>query len=235
MACSCKKKLPVMVPVQPQKISEPKLLPEQKKQDSSSSVYVYYTYTTTTLPLDSCPYCAQKHLGTAIAFILQRDYLGVYQASGQLLLASYHLPQYPQLVQKLRKAARGLVDNNSNTNIEDIENLDKEIQACIDDPKPQQRSSVPDYRNSDYIDAIVHASAAYELLQQPYYEQMNKIYAIGQLCLAGMIMRKYTIVDGAKRIRQAWKLLQQAKTTQDKQYQLAVKVLQETIMARLQS
>lgn len=231
MACSCKSKAPALVPVIPQQTDQKQAAPVKPKE----RVNVQYTFTADTQPLDSCPYCAQKHLAAAAALILQRGLFGTYQASGQLLLASYHLPHYPQTASKLRSIARSLLDYSTGDVAKQFQQMIPQLQSYLQNPKEQKRTTLPDIDQQDHIDAIIHAAAAYQLMKQPYYQLTNKVYAIGQLCVAAMIMRRYPSVDGAYSLRKVWKLLQQIKSIDDPQYSQAMQILHKTILSRLQS
>ena len=172
-----------------------------------------YDFRPTTEPMDTCAYCAMKHIALASSLL---DYDDYFSAAGQLQLAGYHYNTANEdMSQRCKELAR-LFITAPNKAKEQLPALLKEALTYPAEGTTKQTN--PGKLNYDPIAAMVHLAAAQALIYtQVFYEQLNKAYAVGQLIIAAVnIQLKHR--DIAREFRKVWKIIQEIKAVNDQPY-----------------
>lgn len=212
MACSCKKRNVTneQIQVQANIISEHQ--PTIQKQS--------YDFSVSTKPLQTCPYCASKHLALALALLNKKNIKESLIALGQLMAALYHYNiQQTAQVHRIQDIIQDLFQSKFEVTKQLLDNLSliasQAMYIKILQSSKQQITSATQYSPKE---ALKHAALAYSLLfTQLFYQQINKPYAIGQLVLAALHLQQKDR-DRARKLRQIWKIVQQIQQPNDQDY-----------------
>ena len=223
MACSCKKKN--ITQQQVQKQAQKIVLPIIKQQEQ-------YTFTATTKPLDSCAFCAAKHIALALVLLNKNTQMDTLIALGQLMAAKYHYNTQEQVQTKLLDYTIDLLFNNkfqvTTQIVQSLRSLAQQAQYIRQ--IPQSIQEVPSSVQYSPKEALKHACLAYSLLfTQLFYQTINKPYAIGELVLAALHLQEQDR-QRAKHLRQIWKVVQQIKKPNDRDYLVSRQLLRDFML-----
>lgn len=239
MPCSCQKnkiknnqdKQTAAIAITSQNKAQPRVVPSytatiapaaamyvpQNKQGSDSSSY---DFTPTTQTMDTCAYCAMKHIALASSLLDLKDN---FSAAGELQLASYHYNIANQsMSQRCRDMAKLLIINPK----EAIDKLPQLLKQAMKYPaQGDTKQTNPGKLNYDPVMSTVHTAAAQALMYtQIFYQTLNQAYAVGELIIAAVNIQLHHR-DIARNLRRAWKVIQQIKEPNDKAYKDAQQII----------
>lgn len=225
MACSCKKKdtTNYQIAVQAKNISQTlieKPITTVTQPVTVEPTKVTYNYQATTKPLQSCPYCASKHISLALALIKDNQKGAILIAIGQLMAASYHYnkaqsTQYNALISIVDKIidSKFQVDSDIIAQLSSLAGQAQQITVLR-----QAKQQIPSTFQYSPREALKHACLAFSLMfTQIFYQTINKSYVVGQLVLAALHLQQQDR-PRAKKLRQIWKVVQEIKGPNDQDY-----------------
>lgn len=213
---------PVVANVQPYKVTTSISGVTTKKtvvQTSDSG----YDFTPTVQPLDTCPYCAMKHISLANVLVQYDDN---FTAAGQLQCAGYHYNTANKgLSDRCKALARQLITDKASAYAKLPDMLSQSFKL---DAHGTSKQLDPGAMSYDPVACAVHLATAQTLLfTQIFYEKLNKGYAIGELILAAVNIQAGHR-DIARRIRNIWKIAQEIEEPNDQAYKDAQQALLDT-------
>lgn len=212
MPCSCKKNKPqekqlVQTVTKDNKVQNK---PVQLNFPESDS----FDFTATTQPLDTCYYCAMKHIALANA-VMQFD--DNFTIAGELQLAGYHYNTANKAMSdKCKQYARKAITDKELV-YRNLPELMKQS-VSLDAVAVSDKELHPGDLNYDSVASAVHLAAAFSMMYtELFYQHVNKGFAVGELVLAAVNIQKLHR-DIAKHIREAWKVLQEIVEPNDQYY-----------------
>ena len=179
-----------------------------------------YDFTPTTEPMDTCAYCAMKHIALASSLTDLNDY---FSAAGQLQLAAYHYnTANTDMAQHCRDMARLFITSPK----EATQKLPDLLKEAMKYPaQGDSKQTDPGKLNYDPVSSAVHLAAAQALMfTEIFYQQLNQAYAVGQLIVAAVNIQLHHR-DLARNMRRAWKVIQQIAVPNDKPYKDAQQLI----------
>ena len=215
MPCACKKnKIQKQEQVQiigPDNKAEIKTLSLPIIQEETQSDY---DFTPTVQPVDTCVYCAMKHIALANVFM---EYDDQFSIAGELQLAGYHYNTADSIRSQLCKNYARTVYTEKQFVYQKLPQLLKTSLSLLSIDTTSKQTS-PGHLQYDSLSSLVHVATAHSLMfTEVFYEELNKGYAVGELVLAAVnIQNRYR--DTAKHIRDVWKIMQEIKQPNDQAY-----------------
>lgn len=214
---------PVVANVQPYTVKTSITGVATEKPQTTQSSDSGYDFTPTVQPLDTCPYCAMKHISLANVLV---EYDDNFTAAGQLQCAGYHYNTANKTLSDRCKAlARQLITDKISAYAKLPDLL---VQSFKLDAPGTSKQLDPGALKYDPVACAVHLATAQSLLfTQIFYQKLNKGYAIGQLILAAVNIQAGHR-DIARRIRNIWKIAQQIEQPNDQAYKDAQQAILDT-------
>lgn len=227
MACSCKKK----------NITTQQIEDQAKVATTTVATKANYDFSTTTKPLQTCPYCASKHIDLALVLLQKNTIEDKLIAIGQLMAATYHYNTTHIFLTKQINQVLSLFIDNKFQYTQQIRNKVVSIadQAMQVTNLPDNTQKIPSTCQYSPKEALKHACLAFSLLfTQLFYQRINKAYAVGELILAALHLQQKDRAR-AKKLRQIWKVVQQIKEPNDQDYNKSRTMLMDFLKELQQS
>lgn len=179
-----------------------------------------YDFTPTTEPMDTCAYCAMKHIALASSLTDLSDY---FSAAGQMQLAAYHYnTANTDMAQQCRNLARLFITAPKEATAKLPQLL---IEAMKYPAQGDTKQTNPGQLNYDPVASMVHLAAAQALMfTEIFYQQLNKAYAVGELIVAAVNIQMHHR-DIARNMRSAWKVIQEIQEPNDQHYKKAQQLI----------